>query len=335
MTDKFAKYLCYKISVASTNDSSTLELDSHTDLPVVGTNAHVLRSTGDKIKVSGFTDELGSKTVDIVDTALTYDFPSEGKSYLLIIRNALHIKSMRSNLIPPFMMRLAGLEVNECPKFMAKSPTIEHHSLYFPDDRLRIPLGLSCTISYIPVRTPTNDELEEPIDMLDLRPNIPTWDPHNPIYSEQEESMLKDDGTVKDPPRRKFIISSILTEDMDPTSFNSKFLIKYNESGIAHHNVNALKTANGTISKLKPQDLVKIWNIGLEIARRTLGATTRLNVRNASDITLNRRYAMNDRMIRYKHLPINLFSDTMFASKKMGKCIPMTINLLLNVREGH
>ena len=138
-------------------------------------------------------------------------------------------------------MRLAGLEVNECSKFMAKSPTIEHHSIYFPEDKLRIPLSLNGIISYIPVRTPTSQELEEPIDMLELTPNIPSWDPHNLIYSKQEESMLKGDGTVKDPPRRKFVISSVLTEDMDPATFDSKIITKYDESGIVHHGIYALK----------------------------------------------------------------------------------------------
>ena len=42
-------------------------------------------------------------------------------------------------------------------------------------------------------------------------------------------------------------------------------------------------------------------------------------LRNTTDITLNRRYSQNDRMVRYRHLNINTFMDTMFASKRVGK----------------
>jgi hypothetical protein len=38
------------------------------------------------------------------------------KTYLLIVRNALHVPSMQHNLIPPFIMREAGLVVNDVPK---------------------------------------------------------------------------------------------------------------------------------------------------------------------------------------------------------------------------
>ena len=54
---------------------------------------------------------------------------------------------------------------------------------------------------------------------------------------------------------------------------------------------------------------------------KTLQATTRLCVRNVEDITLNCRYAYNDRMLRYKYLACDMFSDTMFASARVGMSI--------------
>ena len=47
--------------------------------------------------------------------------------------------------------------------------------------------------------------------------------------------------------------------------------------------------------------------------------TTLLFPRSVEVISLNRRYANNDRMIRYKHLPVNIFMGAMYASKKYGK----------------
>ena len=56
---------------------------------------------------------------------------------------------MEECLVHPIMMRLVGIEVDECPKFLLKDPTISNHSIYFPEERLRIQMKLSGVISYI------------------------------------------------------------------------------------------------------------------------------------------------------------------------------------------
>ena len=53
---------------------------------------------------------------------VAYDCEFTGENYILVVYNALHMKSMEFNLIPPFMLRLYGLEFNEYPKFLAKKP---------------------------------------------------------------------------------------------------------------------------------------------------------------------------------------------------------------------
>ena len=74
-------------------------------------------------------------------------------------------------------------------------------------------------------------------------------------------------------------------------------------------------------SGLDPVQLAKAWNIGLETAKCTIQRTTRLCPRNTTNISLNKRYASNHRMIWYKHLDYVLFSDTMFASARVGKSV--------------
>lgn len=49
--------------------------------------------------------------------------------------------------------------------------------------------------------------------------------------------------------------------------------------------------------------------------------STQLCPRNTTNISLNRHYAANDRMIWYKHLACVLFSDTRFASSRVGKSV--------------
>ena len=49
-----------------------MELDSHADSPVVGSEALIIRTHDRKVRVNGFTPALGSKTLDVVDAAIAY-----------------------------------------------------------------------------------------------------------------------------------------------------------------------------------------------------------------------------------------------------------------------
>ena len=57
--------------------------------------------------------EDGGIEAPIVDAALQYDSPYDGKSYILVVTNALHVCSMCNNLPPPFMLQEAGITVND------------------------------------------------------------------------------------------------------------------------------------------------------------------------------------------------------------------------------
>ena len=116
--------------IESGGEYSSLELDSHADSPVVGSEALIIRTHDRKVRVNWFTLALVSKTVDVVDAAIAYECEFTGKMLIMVIRNGLHLKEMKHNLISPFIMRLDGLEVNEQPKFMTRNPTTNHHSVY-------------------------------------------------------------------------------------------------------------------------------------------------------------------------------------------------------------
>ena len=299
----------------------TLESDSHADSPVVGRHAYILRRTGRQVNVSGFSDQLGSPlTVPIVDAAVMYDCAYTGKSYLMVIKNALYLQQMTVTLFPPFMVRLAGIDLNECPKFLAKNPSLEHHSIYFPDHNLRVPFQIYGTISYIPVRLPTSDEVNFPSEpVLVLTTLLDSWDPHDTKYQEQESSIMNFRGEIKERKKRKFIISSLAHRTDDQDLFCEDLLHRVSSGGFSTQHVYSIKTANGTRSTLTPKRLANVWEIGLETARKTIMATTRSCPRNTTEITLNRRYESNDRMLRYKHIDTVIFMDTIFTSKKTGK----------------
>ena len=106
----------------------------------------------------------------MVHAAVAYDCDISGKIYLVILHNALSVPSLQSCLINLFIMRLVGVQVDECPKFLAMVPSRAHHSLYFPDLEIRIPLALDGIVSYFPCRKPRGEEVSNPQIILHLTP---------------------------------------------------------------------------------------------------------------------------------------------------------------------
>ena len=76
----------------------------------------------------------------VVDSIVVQNCPLTSESYILVMQNALHIPSTKHNLIPPLIIREAGLNVSEVPKIHWDEPTVEDHSIYDDVTKLRIPL---------------------------------------------------------------------------------------------------------------------------------------------------------------------------------------------------
>ena len=70
---------------------------------VVGSEVTILQHTEKSADVWPFSKKC-SKLVEvpIVDAAIAYDCPFTSKTYILLIHNALHVPSMKHNLIPYF-----------------------------------------------------------------------------------------------------------------------------------------------------------------------------------------------------------------------------------------
>ena len=119
---------------------------------------------------------------------------------------------MDHNLVPPFILREAGLEVHDTPKIQVTDPTVEDHTIYFPNDDVRIALSLNGIFSYFPSRTPTRQELDT-ADVLVLTPEGSTWNPHDSAYADNEENMLDWRGDMVEPKDRDRIVLEELPDD--------------------------------------------------------------------------------------------------------------------------
>jgi hypothetical protein len=97
-------------------EDSRTELDSHANMPVVGRHAYIVSDTGRVADMSPFTPDYASMQLRIVDAAVQYDCPYNGESCILVIRNTLYVPSMKNNLLPPFVLRKAGIKLSDTPK---------------------------------------------------------------------------------------------------------------------------------------------------------------------------------------------------------------------------
>ena len=177
------------------------ELDSHANMILFGRDCFVFDGVpGKTCCVTPYDPSLKTKErrIPIVDAAVAYDCPFTHKTFILIGRNILHISTLDHNLLPPFILREAGLVVNDKPKIHSDMPTVEDHSIYAPDVDLRIPLKLNGIFSYFHTRKPTPEEIQNCRDHIIITPDGDDWDPYSTHYAINEESMLDWEGNMKD-----------------------------------------------------------------------------------------------------------------------------------------
>jgi hypothetical protein len=101
-------------------------------LPIIAISGHYAN-------VTPFSSNL--PTMDMVergDSAIAYDDPISHVTYLLGMQNALLIPTMNHNLIPSFLIREAGLYVDETPEHQVANPTVDNHVIVDPETGMRI-----------------------------------------------------------------------------------------------------------------------------------------------------------------------------------------------------
>jgi hypothetical protein len=192
-------------------EDSRTELDSHANMPVVGKFAYIISNTGRIADVKAYSPDYDSMQIPIVDAAVKYECPYDGTVYILVIRNALHVPSMQNNLIPPFMMREAGIVIHDTPKMQVEHPTVDDHSIFFPETNFRIPMSLWGVFSYFPTSKPTAQDMNESDQVYMITPS--RWDPHQSAYAENEENILDWEGNVIEARDRQHVLLSEIVPD--------------------------------------------------------------------------------------------------------------------------
>ena len=102
------------------------------------------------VDVAPFSDEYKQmEEIPIVKAAFAYDDPATGETFILLFGQALYIgPKLKHALLNPNQMRSNGVEVDDIPRFLAPRNKDSTHSLYFPEENIRIPLDLDGCISH-------------------------------------------------------------------------------------------------------------------------------------------------------------------------------------------
>ncbi len=174
---------------------SQLELDSHADTIVCGSNCTILHFTGSECDVSPYTDSYEAiKSVPIVQAATAYDNPETGETTILILNEAIWMgDKMENTLVNPNQLRAYGLTVQDNP--FSESPTF----VVTAGHECILPLMSQGTILGVSTRTPTNQELQSCPYVILLSEH--EWDPQNVRFPKAsrtvEEEVSRTIGAVQ------------------------------------------------------------------------------------------------------------------------------------------
>ena len=168
--------------------TGTIELDSHADTFVGGSNCVMLpdTETGDKATVYSFSDESRPfREIPIGSLATAWVDPKTSETVILVFNEGLYFGDrLNHSLLCPNQLRAHGVEVKDAPKHLDNESS---HAIYSDQDDLTIPLRLRGVISLFDTHKPTDEELEN-CRHVHLTSDQP-WDPYDPSFEQQERAV--------------------------------------------------------------------------------------------------------------------------------------------------
>lgn len=172
------------ILYAEGNDDNRGELDTHADTGVGGRNTILLHDSGDRVRVNAFSPEHEPMTdIPVGTVASAYDCEKTGQTFILLWHQFLYFGDrMPVSLINCNQIRAHGHTVQDVPKQYDEKSC---HCIK-TECGLSIPLKMKGVLSYIPMRRPTEAELDEKnCERIEMTSDH-TWDPHSQDFEYDE-----------------------------------------------------------------------------------------------------------------------------------------------------
>ena len=242
------------------------------------------------------------KKVPVAKVATAYDHPLTGETFILVFGQALYLgDQLEHTLICPNQARYNNVIVDDVPRHLCHEKR-STHSIYFPNEDIRLPLKLKGVISHIDIRYPSQQEINN------CRWLVVTgdeeWNPYDTSFADNEEGATdaNSQSYYETPPDRNR--HATLTE----------------ETHIATKIFRCCSSIATTGRKLNVTDktIADTFGCSPETALRTRMVTTQKGIRSMTD-HLCRRYQTKHAALRYNQLGGRhgtFYSDTMFSSIK-------------------
>ena len=169
---------------------------------------------------------------------LAYDCRRTNQVYMLVLRNVLYIDSMEDNLIPPFILREAGIIVNERAKIHSEEPTEEDHTIQCRKTGLFITMQLRSIFSYFPTRKPDKEDILEGVDVV-VTPKGSEWALYDASYAENESALTNAKG------------------EMCPPMYERKEFVNYDD----YANIDSILVMEDAVDRYDTDDVVAAFNV--------------------------------------------------------------------------
>ncbi len=114
-----------KMSSMSSNNplETSLELDSHADMTVLGAGTLIMQSCNRPVEVVRYDPQQGSQSFEMVSGVLALDHLQDGQVYHLVFHQAIHMPQLDHHLLCPMQCCINDMTVNDVPKFLTPFPT--------------------------------------------------------------------------------------------------------------------------------------------------------------------------------------------------------------------
>ena len=279
-----------KLTTEEMKLGARLGIDSWADTSCAGRHAFVESFIeGKVVNASGFSPSLGSlSNLPIVNALYAYD-TYDGQTFILENNNAIYLgNQMTDSLINPIQAEDNEVRIDIRPKRFYVNSGENCQQIVFPDGN-KIPIEYDGVLPFIPIRRPTPDEIDTCQRLL-LTSND-EWDPYN--YTGFAASTVSTNDSIN----MEFDPLESLLSFSNVASFKTlrPILLPFHET---YCTIQSIRSKSR--SKVTPEQLSKLWMIGLQTAERTLSATTHKCLRTTG--MLSRRYKTDASQLKYKQL---------------------------------
>ena len=270
-----------------------LGTDSHAEVTCYGRHARITHIHEGMISnVAPFHDSYAPiENVNFANACFAYD-GEDGKVYILHHRYGLDFShSMNDSLLCTNQTRAHGVIVDDVPKIFDRRAS-SSQSIIFPDSDVELPLSLHNSIAYLPVRYPTDEDMNDGIDLF-LSDDFP-WDP----------TLFSSDISQT--------VASIILDDSND-SFNYPYELSI---GDILHEAFTINSVRHTLRpELDAEKLADLWHVSIQNAARTLKCVDLDRIREIKG-RIHKRFKTKVHQRRYNQLGgyLSYFASDTFKS---------------------